>query len=905
MSGTEADSTSGTLELGLTPGGAVALRGGGGDGEASRGWQGLIRAALGRSWPEGLLVLGGMKPPAGADASVMFWHDVAGRHITRLCHIPESTDLGGEPVAPPSEAELASVVLSAPPMLGAEYLTVAVLRDIWGKIDAEARRLTARSGGLAAFLAEFAPAYSRVGRVWFHLAENKADEACPFAFLATYASGLSRVGKLRQVPLARALREYAGARNKPAMVKLLSPVHTAAGGSSLIAGLVESGDIFHPLAWSPEQAYRFLQDVPVCEESGVLVRIPDWWKKRARPQVAVTIGERKRSFIGQDALLDFRVDLALGDQTLSADEVEQLLSGAEGLVRLRGQWVEVDRQKLQEALEHWRAAEASARNGEMSFAEGMRLLAGAPRDLGTEEGLDGRREWDFVQAGSWLKDTLAALRDPAAPAGDRADAAFRGTLRPYQQTGTNWLSFSTQLGLGVCLADDMGLGKTIQVLALLLRRRGSKAGKPSLLVVPASLLANWQAEAERFAPSLRPLLAHPSQMPREELDALALDPPTRLAGVDVVLTTYSMAVRQKWLGEADWDLLVLDEAQAIKNPSAKQTRAVKRIKARARIALTGTPIENRLGDLWSLFDFLNPGLLGSAKRFQQFVRGLERRKRARFAPLRKLVCPYLLRRLKTDRRVIADLPEKTEMKVYCGLSKPQAGLYGRAVRELHSILQTSTGMQRRGLVLAYLMQFKQICNHPSQFLGDGDYAPGDSGKFQRLGELCDEIASRQEKALVFTQFREMTEPLASHLAVVFGREGLVLHGGTRVKDRRSLVEAFQREGGPPFFVLSIKAGGTGLNLTAACHVIHFDRWWNPAVENQATDRAFRIGQKRNVLVHKFVTSGTIEERIDELIAEKRGIAEDILERGAGKALTEMGDDELLRMVSLDIERSRI
>ena len=905
MSGTEADSMSASLELGVTPGGAVTIRDAGSDGEASRGWQGVVRTAFGRSWPEGLLVLGGLRAPSGAHGSVVFWQGVAGRYITCLCHVPDAMELGGDLVPPPSESELASLVLSAPPMVGGEYLAVEVLRDIWGEIDAEARRLAARSGGLAAFLSDYAPAYCRVGRVWFHLAENKADEAYPFAFLATYASGLMRDGKVRQLPLARALREYAGARNRAAMVKLLSPVHTAAGRSSLIADLVESGDIFHPLAWSPEEAYRFLKDVPVCEESGVLVRIPDWWKQRARPQVAVTIGEKKRSFIGQDALLDFRADLALGDRTLSPEEVEQLLSGAEGLVRLRGQWVEVDRQKLQEALEQWRAVEASARNGEMSFAEGMRLLAGAPRDLGAEAGLDTQREWAFVQAGSWLKDTLASLRDPATLEGNGVDAAFCGTLRPYQQKGTNWLWFSTQLGLGVCLADDMGLGKTIQMLALLLRGRGGEQVKRSLLIVPASLLANWQAEAERFAPSLKLLPAHPSQMPREKLDALAEDPAGELGGVDVVMTTYGMATRKKWLAEADWDLLILDEAQAIKNPAAKQTRAVKRIKARARIALTGTPIENRLGDLWSLFDFLNPGLLGSAKRFQQFVRALERRERGRFAPLRKLVSPYLLRRLKTDRSIITDLPEKTEMKVYCGLSRSQAGLYGRAVKELRSVLETSTGMRRRGLVLAYLMQFKQICNHPSQFLGDGDYAPADSGKFQRLGELFEEIASRQEKALVFTQFREMTEPLARHLGEVFGREGLVLHGGTRVKDRRSLVEAFQREDGPPFFVLSIKAGGTGLNLTAACHVVHFDRWWNPAVENQATDRAFRIGQKQNVLVHKFVTSGTIEERIDELIAEKRGLAEDILEGGAEKALTEMSDDELVRMVSLDIERSRI
>ena len=343
-----------------------------------------------------------------------------------------------------------------------------------------------------------------------------------------------------------------------------------------------------------------------------------------------------------------------------------------------------------------------------------------------------------------------------------------------------------------------------------------------------------------------------------------------------------MLLRQSWLLDVEWRLAVLDEAQAIKNPAARQTKAVKRLKAENRIALTGTPVENRLSDLWSLFDFLCPGLLGSQQVFKKFVKSLEARAHDRYAPLRRLVGPYMLRRLKTDKRVISDLPEKTEMRAYCGLSKRQAALYTKLVKELSNVLDGLDGIQRRGLVLAYLMRFKQLCNHPSQLLGDGKFAPNDSGKFTRLVEICEEIASRQEKALVFTQFREMTEPLSNFLSRVFGRSGLVLHGGTPVTRRQKLIDEFQRDNGPPFFVLSLKAGGTGLNLTAASHVIHFDRWWNPAVENQATDRAFRIGQNRNVLVHKFVCQGTIEERIDSLIAEKIELSADVLEGGAGE-----------------------
>ena len=321
--------------------------------------------------------------------------------------------------------------------------------------------------------------------------------------------------------------------------------------------------------------------------------------------------------------------------------------------------------------------------------------------------------------------------------------------------------------------------------------------------------------------------------------------------------------------------------------------------APVRVALTGTPVENSLGDLWSIFDFLNPGLLGSAAAFSRLAKGIARGEDpARFAPLRRLVRPFILRRLKTDRSVIADLPDKTEVTAFCPLSKRQAALYEQSVNDLEEQLETAEGIQRRGLVLSFLMRLKQLCNHPAQFLG-GDYAPAESGKFQRLAQIAEEIASRQQKALVFTQFREMTGPLRDYLTGIFGRPGLVLHGGTSIKERRSLVESFQREDGPPFFVLSLKAGGTGLTLTEAAHVIHFDRWWNPAVENQATDRAFRIGQKKNVLVHKFVCRGTVEEKIDRLIEEKRSLADGVLSDGGEMPLTEMNNDELLRFVALD------
>ena len=370
------------------------------------------------------------------------------------------------------------------------------------------------------------------------------------------------------------------------------------------------------------------------------------------------------------------------------------------------------------------------------------------------------------------------------------------------------------------------------------------------------------------------------------------------------ITSYGLARRLAWLDKVRWDLAVLDEAQAIKNAGSAQTRTVKKLQARCRLVLTGTPVENHLGDLWSLFDFCCPGLLGSATQFKKYVKQLNERQDAHgFGGLRRLVRPYILRRLKTDPHIVPDLPEKIEMRVECGLARKQAVLYEQTVQEYARRLDAAEGIARRGLVLALLLHLKQICNHPAQYLAGAAYVPDDSGKFERLRLVCEPIAARQEKLLVFTQFQTMTQPLAEHLAGVFGRPGLVLHGGTPVARRAELVRSFQDEAGPPFFVVSLKAGGSGLNLTAASHVVHFDRWWNPAVENQATDRAFRIGQKRNGLVHKFVCRGTVEERIEALIQSKQNVADQMLNQEGELLLTEMSDAELLQFVKLDIGRA--
>ncbi len=866
-----------------------------------------IADAFARGIAEGLIALAAKEYAADLPPVLGYWRAFACRYLAERCQMTPADSAHPDPIGALDEHQTGSLLEGVPPMRGAEYLSPQVLNGIWSWLDDQVCAQIRRHGGLGAFLEETAPRWHQVGRVCFHLAENRLDRDYPFAFMATYAPELSRRsrGQIRHQPLAKALQEYAGTRNKQALIRLLSPVQRVSESSVLIRELVESGDLYHPLAWTPAEAYEFLKETPRYEQCGVIVRLPDWWKKRTRPQVSVTIGSVKQQKLGADALLDFKLGIALGDETLTKRELQALLAAQEGLVFIKGRWVEVDREKLAEALAHWEKVAAGAAEDGLSFSEGMRLLAGAPADLGRPDVPVDDRQWAFVQPGPWLGSLLDELRAPETLEGIDPGGALKTRLRPYQRSGVSWLWLLSQLGLGACLADDMGLGKTMQIIALLLVLKKRRGKTPSLLVLPASLLANWKSELERYGPSLRCLFVHTSQMCKQDIEALAGNHQAGLTGIDLVLTTYGMLQRQPWLQERDWRLLILDEAQAIKNPASRQTRATKKLKAASRIALTGTPIENRLGDLWSLFDFLCPGLLGSATRFKDFVKSLSAGESDRYAPLRNLVRPYILRRLKTDKTIISDLPEKTEVHAWCGLTKAQAALYRGEVKKLATSLETLDGMQRRGLVLAYLIRFKQICNHPSQLLGDHRYDPGNSGKFTRLAELCEEIASRQEKMLVFTQFREITGPLASFLAEQFGRPGLVLHGGTPVGQRKRLVDDFQQESGPPFFILSLKAGGTGLNLTEASHVVHFDRWWNPAVENQATDRAFRIGQRNNVLVHKFVCQGTVEEKIDALITEKTALAGDILEGGAETLLTEMNNRELLELVSLDVNKIQV
>ena len=660
---------------------------------------------------------------------------------------------------------------------------------------------------------------------------------------------------------------------------------------SIAAGLDRGNMGGH--AMDAEGAHRFLTgEAAALQQAGYAVMLPAWWSRGdAKPRLAARAGAGGFSTPGGtlslDTIVSFDWEAALGDQTMTLEELEELASAKAPLVRVRGQWMEVNSAEIQSAIGFLRKGPRQA-----TFRDVIRTALGA---AGMPPGL----EFGGVRASGRVAEMLEKLDGKGFEELEQPEG-FSGTLRPYQLRGYSWLAFLGQWGLGGCLADDMGLGKTVQVLALV-QRDWPSSRRPALLVCPTSVMNNWQREAARFAPGLPVLIHHgPDRMRGEDFRDMA-------GKHAMVVTSYGLMQRDAgFLAGIPWRGVVLDEAQNVKNPRTKQSEAARMLEADYRFALTGTPVENHLGDLWSIMEFLNPGFLGTQGQFKSnFLVPVQAEKDGGATErLKRATGPFILRRLKTDKNVISDLPEKMEMKVFCPLTREQASLYASILKETEEALGSAAGIKRKGIILGTLSRLKQVCNHPAQFLGDNSAIPNRSGKLARLTEMLEEVLEVGDRALVFSQFAVMGGMLQRHLQERFGCEVLFLHGGVPKGRRDEMVESFQGEGGPPIFVLSLKAGGTGLNLTSANHVFHFDRWWNPAVESQATDRAFRIGQRRNVQVHKMVCVGTLEEKIDQMIESKKAVAEQVVGTGEGW-LTEMSNDDLRKVLALSREAAGV
>ncbi|MBF8275732.1 MAG: hepA [Candidatus Brocadiaceae bacterium] len=836
-----------------------------------------------------LLYLGFSDQTIPLSPSLDYWRLFAGEFARRLRQTPELETVRGRVAISFEKEDIDEMLSRAPLMTGQEYLNAEFLKLLWSTLNAQFQyEVSIYQGTVEDFIHTYSPDVHLVGRIYFHLVENK-NQDYPFAFLATYSTQVDKQGKSKHLPLKHALTEYSKDSGK--LLELLSTVHLAAKESAHIAGILESGELFHPLAWDEKEAYRFLKEIPIYEKYGILCRIPNWWKQAVSPfKVNIQMGGKGAAFVGMDSVLDFNVGLLLGDMPITEDEARRLLAETDGLAFIKGKWIAVDAKKLKQTLDAYDKARKLMADQNLSLRDALRLQLYSNNMLGLPDDNDVIK----VSNDKWLEQIMEKLVNLDLVPQVSLDSNFKAHLRPYQEKGVNWLCFLDSLRFGACLADDMGLGKTIQILAFLhiLKKRRQK--NASLLIIPASLISNWDSELTRFTPDMNYYVAHPEahrDKKVEEKDEASLNE------LDLVITTYALVQRYEWLKTYSWNYVILDEAQAIKNPGTQQTKIVKTLKSKNRIIMTGTPIENRLTDLWSLFDFLNTGLLGTASEFNEFA-GKVKRSQTGYARLKKIISPYILRRLKTDKSVISDLPEKIEMHTYAGLSKKQIVLYQNAVSELSKRIESLDGVPRRGIILASLIKFKQLCNHPDQFLGTDAYEEADSGKFMRLREICETIHEKREKVLIFTQFKEITAPLHAFLKTIFERDGLVLHGSTAVGMRKKLVEQFQGGEYIPYMVLSLKAGGVGLNLTEANHVIHFDRWWNPAVENQATDRAFRIGQKKNVIVHKFITKGTIEENINDMLSEKTKLTADVIQVSGESLITEMGNSELMELFKL-------
>lgn len=748
--------------------------------------------------------------------------------------------------------ELEEILSNAPFILGSQNLNSDWVLTLFDRyLSFFKSDISAYNSSVEAYFSSFSTRFKLPSRIFFHLLESKKPEA-PFAFMATYST-VGEDGKVHHYPLKYALKEYSSSIEKLAI--LISSIKKAAKSSRIISSWLNSGEIFSPIYISKEEAYAFLMDVPLFEEAGIVTRIPGWWKKRKRSSSISIESDKKES---KCSISSFRPKMVWQGVEITEEEIRDILSRTEGLYLLKGSWIEVDKNGLEKLLKEYEELEER----ELSLLSALKMASG----------VEERAYPVHIDIDDMIKTSMASDLPSSPP------SSFTGTLRPYQIDGFRWLQGISRLSLGPLLADDMGLGKTVEILAYLEEFREKNRDAKVLLIVPASLLGNWGRECVKFTPDLDFTIRHGKEAKKKDFPFLTI-------------VTYQGASTSAAIQEEKWDLVILDEAQNIKNRNTKQTKVIKALDRKQSIAMTGTPIENSLMNLWSIFDFLSPGLLGDEKSFASFTASMAEDK---MDNLKRVITPFILRRLKNDKTIINDLPDKVENTLMVSLTPEQRVLYNNVVDEYEEALEKieETGANALAITGATIMKLKMVANHPSQYLGNGEYEEKKSGKFLLLKELCTTIHENREKVLVFTQFASIIPELLKLLSTVFEEDGEYIDGSTPPKKRTEIVESFQ-SGELPFLVISLKAGGTGLTLTEANNVIHFDRWWNPAVEDQATDRAYRIGQKNVVTVYKFVAEDTIEERISQILKEKAELAESMLGDIGGEVTSKLSPRELL------------
>ena len=766
--------------------------------------------------------------------------------------------------------ELNELLEDTPFCIGNEFINLDWIKNIINNLlDIYKSEISKFEGSVDLYFTNKNKTLIVPSRVYFHMVEAPNGDA-PFAFMVTYTT--IKDGSIKHFPLRQALKEYNNMETE--FRELTKSLYKVAKESTFINDLIQNGEIFSPIYLNTEEAYTFLKEISIYEKNGIVCRIPNWWSQRSKStSIEVDIEQKKKDGFGYfkiGNLIGFSPKMKYQGIDITQDEIEELLVKTEGLSVIKGKWVEIDKNKLKKLLDEYEII----KNDGSSFSELVHYTR-----INTYKDDDIKIEFTND---NWIQNLVNKNLDSTPELLDISNN-FNGKLRPYQMDGFKWLLGMSQFGFGVCLADDMGLGKTIQILAFLLSY-SKFSDKHVLLIVPASLLGNWEREIQKFTPTMDYYIARYIKS-----DAL------KIKNSFLTITTYQVSQSLTTLYDIDWGITILDEAQAIKNPDTKTAKKIKSIKRETSIALTGTPIENNLLNLWSVFDFLNPGLLGSESEFRKNY-NIKSANTNNVSSLSKIIKPFILRRLKTDKKIIDDLPEKNENVLFTELTKKQIVLYKKIVSELDDkkISEENQFAQKR-IVLTAILHLKQICNHPSQFTGDEDFSILDSGKFVALKELCETIFEKREKVLIFTQFKEITEPLNNLLKEVFHKEGFIITGDTSTTQRDKYVNEFQN-GDVPYMILSLKAAGVGLNLTSATNVIHFDRWWNPAVENQATDRAYRIGQKKCVNVYKFTTRDTIEEIIAALMETKTKLSDSVLDNVDNNVFNKLSTEELLKAI---------